>query len=465
MRKFRKKKLTNAKGETFYQIFGPNPKTGKDEYKETVKGPGDVSKRADSRVIELTGAAFNLTEFGKRETRTVADLVAAFLSDCDDRERWTITNKAWYEKGRSLKPSTNRGYHAAAKDILPRLGDTLLITLELDDLNRTVKDIEDDVTKSVARRAGESLRTMLGWGADRGWTVQPMLLRLLSRLRLPPKCKREKIPTEAHIRAIFKVVFGKRPSKVTRIGYLYRRIIWLICITSGLRRMEIAQIRIENIDRDTGRVWIADSIDHATYLEMGTKTRSGNRYTWFPKQAMDAVDYLLEMRGNPTSGLLFEPRSGKTIGGGMYSTHLLPVLKEAGIPREESKGVINFHSTRHRSTSEHDRLGVTEVARAKLLGHSGGGDRGKALATTRGYTRALPEDMAAQRAVQKIADFYMPAEIEPIEEAMKLAKTAYHSWDPEKRRAYHRQYRKKYRAAGRHLMPRGHIADKSELSP
>jgi hypothetical protein len=210
MRKFRKKKLTNSKGETFYQIFGPNPKTGKDEYKETVKGHGDVAKRADKRVIELTAAAFNLTEFGKRETRTVADLVAAHLSDCDDRERWTITNKAWYDKGRSLRPSTNRGYHAAARDILPRLGATLLIALELGDLNRMVKDIEDDVSKSVARRAGEALCTALRWGAMRGWTVQPMLLGLLSKVRLPPKCRREKIGTEAHYKAIFKVVFGKR---------------------------------------------------------------------------------------------------------------------------------------------------------------------------------------------------------------------------------------------------------------
>jgi integrase len=387
MRKFRKKRRTNSKGETFFQIFGPNPKTGIDEYKETVKGPGNVSKRADKRVIELTAKAFNLTEFGKRETRTVADLVAAFLSDCDNRERWTITNKAWYEKGRSLKPSTNRGYHAAARDILPRLGDTLLIALELDDLNRMVKEIEGDVTKPVARRAGESLCTMLRWGAVQGWTVQPMLVGLLSKVRLPPKCRREKIPTEAHIKAIFKVIFGPRPHKVSRIGYLCRRLIWLICITNGPRRMEIAQIRIENIDRDTGRVRIADSIDHATYLEMGPKTRAAYRDIWLPKQAMDVVDYALEMRGNPTSGLLFEPQNGKTIGGGMYATYLLPVVKEAGIPREESKGVINFHSTRHRSTSEHNHLWRSE---------GGAGDR-RLLHACRGRAAGRGHEAAEER--------------------------------------------------------------------
>jgi integrase len=434
-------KFTKRKHGKGWQVRGPHEKTGKRVVIDTYA----TAREADAKIITLTADLFNQTEFGRRETRTVADLVAAFLSDCDDRERWTIANGAWYVKGHSLKPSTNRGYHAAARDILPRLGDTLLITLELDDLNRMVKDIEDDVSKSVARRAGESLFTMLRWGAIRGWTVKAMLLGLLSKVRLPPKCKREKIGTEAHYKAIFKVVFGKRPFKVSRIGYLRRRIIWPILITSGPRRMEIAQIRIENIDRDTGRVWIEDSIDNATYIEMGPKTPAGKRYIWFPRQAMDAVNYELELRGNPTSGLLFEPQNGKTIGGGMYSTYLLPVLKEAGIPREESKGVINFHSTRHRSTSEHASRNVSKPARQLLLGHSRRGD------VTDGYTHALPEDMESQRAVQEIADFYMPAEIEPIEEAMKLreSKRKYCNWSPEERRAYHREYMRKRRAAER----------------
>ena len=67
--------------------------------------------------------------------------------------------------------------------------------------------------------------------------------------------------------------------------------------------------------------------------------------------------------------------------------------------------------------------------------------------------------------VQEIADFYMPAEVEPLEEAMKLreSKRKYRNWSPEERRAYHRAYMTRYRAEGRHR--RGHIADKSDLTP
>ena len=433
-----------------FQVLVPHSKTGK----EVSKGVFSTETQAKKHLATCRNKLYTLTDFGKKETRTVAHLLAAFLEDCEDRLRWTIANKAWYEKGRSLRPSTNRGYHAAAKDILrARLGDTQLIALELDDLNHMVKEIEDDVSKSVARRAGESLCTVLRWGAVRGWTIQPMLLGLLGKVRLPPKCKREKIGTEAHYRACLKAVFGPRPHKVERITYLHCRIIWLTLITNGPRRMELAEIRIENIDRLTGRVWIANGIDHATSIEMGVKTRAGHRNIWLPKQAMDDVDYLIEMRGNPTSGRLFEPARGKSIGPGMYATYLLPVLKRAGIPREESKGVINFHSTRHRSTSEHDYRGVSKPARQLLLGHSGGGRD-----VTDGYTHMLPEDMASQRAVQEIADFYMPDEITPLAEEMKpkVSDNNYHQWDPEKRRAYHREYMRKRRATSR-----GHMADNS----
>jgi hypothetical protein len=52
MLKIRKKKRFTSKGEPFYQILGPDSKTGKEVLLETVKGPGDLSKRADKIIIE-----------------------------------------------------------------------------------------------------------------------------------------------------------------------------------------------------------------------------------------------------------------------------------------------------------------------------------------------------------------------------------------------------------------------------
>ena len=68
-----------------------------------------------------------------------------------------------------MRPSTVRGYEAAAREILPHLGDTLLIALTLDHLKRMVADIQRDATKPLARRAGESIKTILSWGDEDGW--------------------------------------------------------------------------------------------------------------------------------------------------------------------------------------------------------------------------------------------------------------------------------------------------------
>ena len=92
-RRFRKRRRTNAKGEVFYQIFGPNPKTGEEEYRETIKGH-NAGKRADARVRELGAEAHNLTDTGKKESRKVSDLAQAFLDDIEERYGWTKEDSA-----------------------------------------------------------------------------------------------------------------------------------------------------------------------------------------------------------------------------------------------------------------------------------------------------------------------------------------------------------------------------------
>jgi Phage integrase family len=185
-----------------------------------------------------------------------------------------------------------------------------------------------------------------------------------------------------------------------------------------------------------------------TGIETPTKTRSGmgadgkGRPLWLPKQALDAARQILEMRGNPTSGPLLLTREGGSIHTTMYNNHLLGTLKEAGIPREESKGVIHFHSTRHRSTSEMKRLGVSKDERKKTLGHSRRHD------ITDDYTHDLPEIVTqseAQRAAQEIIDHYMPDVITPTAEIMKVKPSREYQYNTDERRARNREYMRKHR--------------------
>jgi hypothetical protein len=193
-RKFRKKKRLNTKGEAFYQIFGPGPKTGEDRYWETVKGGGNVAKRADDRVRDLTVEMFSLeSETAKRETRTVADLAEAFLKDCRARAKWTLDHNARHQR-ESLEPETVDKYSRAVERLLQKMGPIVLIALTLDDLQDAVDKIGDEIAPTAGRRAGNTAKAMLRWGADNDWAMRPKLLTQLSRLRLPPESPRRESP-------------------------------------------------------------------------------------------------------------------------------------------------------------------------------------------------------------------------------------------------------------------------------
>ena len=140
-RNFRIKKRANTKGEAFYQIFGPNPKTGKEEYRETVKG-SNAKHRAEARVRELVADAYALTDTGKMETRTVAHLAAQYLHDLEERERWTMQTGQWHVKGKSFTPDSMRNARdTITRFIVPNLGPTTLIALELDDIQKMVNRV------------------------------------------------------------------------------------------------------------------------------------------------------------------------------------------------------------------------------------------------------------------------------------------------------------------------------------
>src|SRR5262249_11087529 len=146
------------------------------------------------------------------------------------------------------EPETLRSYRdAIQRFIIPRLGETVLIALRFEHLQTMVGGIEHN-SNSMAIRAGETIKTILRFGNKRGWVIEPRLIGLLEDLRLPPKRRRDQLPSEKHLRAIFGVVFGPRAGKLTRQGYLYRRAIWVLLIGNGLRRGEIAALGWSNIN-------------------------------------------------------------------------------------------------------------------------------------------------------------------------------------------------------------------------
>jgi hypothetical protein len=255
MRKFREQKYVNSKGEPFYKIFGPDPKNGKREiYFETVKGPGNLLDRAKARVVELTTAAFtNDTEFGRRQSRTIAMLAQAYLDNEEKLYQRTRETGVWLgKKGKSRKMSTLRSRRDMLRRfVVPILGSATLIALELDDIQRMVDEAEKTGTSSQARLAGLTTGTMLRWGRRRGWVVKPLTMALLPDLILPEEGKREPADLES-VRECFKVVFGPRKGKLWMKSYLYRRIALVLWVANGARRAEMTDLEWKDIDWSIG---------------------------------------------------------------------------------------------------------------------------------------------------------------------------------------------------------------------
>jgi integrase len=437
------RRRTNAKGEVYYQLRGPDPKSGERIYYkgETFKGP-KAYERAKKRVNELVAAHQTLTDSGKMETRTVANLVGAFLDDVERRYRWTKQTRQWFVRGRSMRSDARRKYNDNCRRfILPELGDTLLKNLELEDLQLMVNKVWQEVSGPQARSAGESSKTIINWGDENGWMMQPLLHRLLhkGKLLLPEKPRREYDMRllEPKLRACLAVVFGRRTGKTSRRGYLYRRILWTIGIANGIRRSEFISIKMADINWLTGTAEIKDGYDRldGEILEGGTKTRSGLRTIWLPRYALEAIVY--KERLWPGEKLLFQAGRGENLYGGMSDNYMRKVCREAGLARDDTRGVLHWQGLRHVCASNMDAAGVPKVEQKRALGHSRI-DRDDQ--TTSGYIHVMNGNRAFEEA-ERALDLLMPAEITPLEEAMTLAKTGYQRLTPGERRLYIQEYR------------------------
>jgi hypothetical protein len=211
MRNVRIKKRVGKKG-TGYQVIYPDRKTGR----EVADATFPTRKAAEARKKEIENHLFNQTEFGSREGRTLGELLDYFLLDCQERHRRTVEQQAWHERW-SMSGDTNRSYRdLVGRFLKPKLGDHVLIALDFDDCQKFVDSVLAEVTGPQARRAGETLRTVLRFGGERGWVISEKLIGLLPRLILPPKPQRRTSPTDEQIGRCFQVIYGPRRHKQSR---------------------------------------------------------------------------------------------------------------------------------------------------------------------------------------------------------------------------------------------------------
>ncbi len=330
----------------------PDPATGK--RRQRLKGGFHTKREAEAALAELVTDVQrgNLTKSGHQQLR-------------DWLEEWLTAI------GPSLRPTTRDLYAMAVRSwIVPRIGALRLSQVTpqvLQDLYRVLAETgrhggADGLGPRSVRLAHQVLRQSLAKAVD--WDllrVNPAMARL-ELPRLEPKPIRTWTVEEA-----------RRFLATTaddRLGAL-----WLLMVTTGLRRGEALGVRWEDVDLDAGRLAVVQTVvvaSNRAYLSE-PKTAHGRRVVRLQPEVVAALrlrrlrqgqDRLLVGSAWIDTGLVFTT----AVGGLLHPRNIVRAfdlaVERAGVPR------IRIHDLRHTAATVALREGVHPKLVQEMLGHA-----------------------------------------------------------------------------------------------
>lgn len=282
--------------------------------------------------------------------------------------------RAWLA-GIRVKPTTLENYRTCAEAyVIPRLGGVKLQQLTPEMLDALYRNLERSgkrdgtglAPKSV-RHVHVMLRRALRTAVERAYVI-----RNVADLAHPPTQKqarskqaREKAWTSAELRTFLAHVSD---------GRLYA--CWHLLATTGLRRAEVLALRWIDVDLETGRLRVAQTVtvaeSKAVWSDDG-KTRTAERTI-----ALDA-DTVAELRAHRARqlterlaagaawqdhGLVFCWEDGRPIHPARLTTWFLRHCRVLELPE------IGVHGLRHTYATAALRAGVAPQVVSKRLGHA-----------------------------------------------------------------------------------------------
>jgi integrase len=150
---------------------------------------------------------------------------------------------------------------------------------------------------------------------------------------------------------------------------------WMLFATTGMRRGEVAGLRDEDLDLDTGRVSPRRPrvvVDHAVHVSH-PKTASGRRFLALDPSTVAALREHLARRDSERqlvgpavqgSGLVFTWPDGRAIHPARFSEWFERHARRAGLPR------IALHDVRHSYATAALKAGVPVKVISERLGHA-----------------------------------------------------------------------------------------------
>ena len=191
--------------------------------------------------------------------------------------------------------------------------------------------------------------------ADRSINYYNSIIRFVYEVTLDKVLNKKQLPMRKKKRAVYKVLTREElGSFFNCVDDFKFKTIFMLAYGAGLRIGEIANLRVEDIDSKTMRIFVREG--------KGNK----ERYTILPEETLKMLRiYWSKYRQNRRRGRIFLSETGAAITVGVMREHFRRYRRKAKLSEK-----ITMHTLRHCFATNLIENGATLIQVKELMGHS-----------------------------------------------------------------------------------------------
>ena len=191
--------------------------------------------------------------------------------------------------------------------------------------------------------------------SDRSINYYNSVIRFIYEVTLDKVLNKKQLPMRKNKKTVYKVLTKEELSAFFNCVDNYKfKTIFMLAYGSGLRIGEITNLRVEDIDSKTMRVFVREG--------KGNK----ERYTILSKQSLEMLRvYWSKCRQNKRRGRIFLSESGRAITEYVIRTHFRKYREIAKLNEK-----VTMHTLRHCFATHLIERGATLIQVKELMGHS-----------------------------------------------------------------------------------------------
>ena len=240
---------------------------------------------------------------------------------------------------RNFSHYTYDSYLGKTKDIMKYFGE---------------KKLEDVTTEELRRFLLKYLKDERKLG-DRSINYYNSVIRFIYEVTLDKVLNKKQLPMRKKKKAVYKVLTKEELGTFFNCVDDFKfKTIFMLAYGAGLRIGEIANLRVEDIDSKTMRIFVREG--------KGNK----ERYTILPEETLKMLRiYWSKYRQNRRRGRIFLSESGEAITVGVMREHFRKYRRKAKLSEK-----ITMHTLRHCFATNLIENGATLIQVKELMGHS-----------------------------------------------------------------------------------------------